>query len=119
MTKSILIVDDDPVLQKMVTPFLVSNGYNVINVADGQSALEAITMNKPDVILLDIQMPRMNGYTFIFEIRNIPEARHIPIIVITAKEGMEDIFKVEGVKDYLTKPVDHQQLLKSIQLALK
>ena len=60
-------------------------------------------------------MPRMNGYTFVFELKKIPGAAAIPIIVLTAKDGMAEIFKIEGVKEYVTKPFQPEALLTNIK----
>ena len=67
------------------------------------------------MILLDVQMPKMNGYTFVHECKKIQAAANIPIIVLTAKQGMSEIFKVEGVKEYITKPFAMEKLLEQVK----
>ena len=115
MSKRILIVDDDQALVKMVEAFLVSHGYSVVTAFDGEEGLAQVKTQRPDLIVLDVQMPKMNGYTFVFELKKIDNAASVPIIVLTAKEGMAEIFKVEGVKEYITKPFQTEALLANIK----
>ena len=83
MAKKILVIDDDPTLVKVVQPFLESHGFLVDVAADGEEGIEKIRADRPDLIILDVQMPRMNGYTFIFELKKLNGTRTIPIIVLT------------------------------------
>ena len=115
MSKRILVIDDDPTLVKVVQPFLQSHDFLVSVAHDGQEGIEAVKKDIPDLIVLDVQMPRMNGYTFVFELKKITNSRTIPIIVLTAKEGMAEIFKVEGVKEYIKKPFKPEVLLTAIK----
>ena len=111
----ILIIDDDLALLKMLTAFLSSHGYTVLTAVDGEEGLAQVNKEKPNLIVLDVQMPKMNGYTFLFELHKIPYGEHIPIIVLTAKEGMAEIFRVEGVKQYMTKPFQPEVLAMHIK----
>lgn len=115
MSKKILLIDDDPTLIKIVKPFLESHDYQVTVAGDGEDGIAQAKKALPDLIILDVQMPRMNGYTFIFELKKIPNSNTIPIIVLTAKEGMAEIFKVEGVKEYIVKPAKPDVLLAAIK----
>ncbi len=115
MAKKILVVDDDPTLIKVIRPFLESQGFMVAVAGDGEEGLTAVKKNRPNLIVLDIQMPRMNGYTFVFELKKIIDIKTCPIIVLTAKEGMSEIFKVEGVKEYICKPFKPEVLLTAIK----
>lgn len=115
MAKKILIIDDDRSLLKMAGSYLEAHGYEVACSLDGDEALTAIKANAPDLIVLDVQMPKMNGYTFLFELKKIENAQKIPVIVLTAKEGMAEIFKLEGVKEYITKPLQTETLLTLIK----
>ncbi len=112
--KKILVIDDDPTLLKMLQPFLESHGFAVTVAFDGDEGIEKFRAEQPDLIILDVQMPRMNGYAFIFEMKKLEGAKKVPIIVLTAKEGMVDIFKAEGVKEYITKPFKPEALLSNI-----
>ena len=114
MAKKILVIDDDPTLIKLLQPFLESHGFSVAAAVDGEDGIAKLKAEKPDLIVLDVQMPRMNGYTFIFEMKKLSGTKSIPIIVLTAKEGMAEIFKVEGVKEYLTKPFKPEVLLNHV-----
>ncbi len=112
--KKILVIDDDPTLLKMLQPFLESHGFAVTVAFDGDEGIEKFRAEQPDLIILDVQMPRMNGYAFIFEMKKLEGAKKIPIIVLTAKEKMAEIFKAEGVKEYITKPFKLEVLLSNI-----
>lgn len=112
--KKVLVVDDDVMLIKILEPFLKANGYEVMVAEDGEQGIRKLKW-VPDLIILDIQMPNMDGYDFIVAKNSIESAQHIPVIVLTAKEGMAEIFKVEGAREYLLKPIQPPSLLKSIQ----
>ncbi len=113
--KRILLIDDDPTVAKIIEPFLVNHGYDLMIASDGEVAVDMVKQQRPDLIILDVQMPRMNGYTFILELKKIAGCEHLPIIVLTAKDGMSEIFKVEGAKEYLTKPVNNDRLIELIK----
>lgn len=115
MSKKILVIDDDPTLVKVVQPFLESHGFSVSIACDGEAGLEAAKKISPDLIVLDVQMPKMNGYTFVFELKKVTSIKAVPIIVLTAKDGMAEIFKVEGVKEYISKPFKPEVLLTAIK----
>ena len=114
MSKKILLVDDDPTLIKLVQSYLESQGFTVFTSSDGEAGIEQLKKQKVDLIILDVQMPKMNGYTFIFEMKRIEHTKSVPVIVLTAKEGMAEVFKIEGVKEYLNKPFQPETLLKSV-----
>jgi CheY-like chemotaxis protein len=112
VSKRILVIDDDPTSVRLLQRCLESNGYEVLDAGDGEEGFEILRHNKTDLIILDIQMPKMNGYAFILEVKKLgPEYKNIPIVIVTAKEGMTDLFKVEGAKEYIVKPFDSEQLL--------
>ena len=115
---SVLLVDDDPQLVRLVRANLESVGYRVSTAADAHDALENIDLEMPDLILLDIMLPEIDGYELC---RRIREFASIPIIMLTAK--VEDIDKVKGLKlgadDYVTKPFNVQELLARIEAVLR
>ena len=115
---SILLVDDDPQLVRLVRVNLESVGYRVLVAIDAHSALELVDMETPDMIILDIMMPKIDGYELCQRIR---EFSATPIIMLTAK--VEDTDKVRGLKlgadDYLTKPFNVQELLARIEAVLR
>ena len=111
MPKKILVIDDDKTFVKMVRSSLEVNHFDVISAFDGDEGLEKAKTLNPDLIILDIEMPKMDGYTFMLEMKKIVGKKDIPILIITAKESMQDIFKMEGVKEYIVKPVNSNQLM--------
>lgn len=117
MGKNILIIDDDPVELKLISSRLLKEGHQVRQAQHGVAGLEALAEQKPDIIILDIEMPEMNGYTFILEMKKTPEYQTIPVIVLTAHEENRPIFARRGILNYLVKPVCFDQLLAFIQTA--
>jgi CheY-like chemotaxis protein len=115
MPKSILLADDEEMIIDITKRKLVQEGYLVIGVKDGEEAIKALTQGLVDLIILDIEMPKMNGYAFLAERKKIPGAENIPVLVLTAYPSMEPIFRRNGVRDYLTKPLRFQELLAKIQ----
>jgi len=115
MSKKILVIDDDPTLIKVVQGFLKSNGFDVIVATNGQEGMSLVQQAKPDLIVLDVLMPKMNGYAFIIELKKVIEGKMPPVIVLTVKEEMKDLFGVEGVKDYIPKPFKPETLLQAIK----
>ncbi|MCI0563043.1 MAG: response regulator transcription factor [Nitrososphaera sp.] len=117
--KKILVVDDEQQLALAVKIRLQSRGYEVITMNDGAKALQAIEKEKPDLVLLDVLMPVMDGYSCLREINARFGRGKIPIIVLTARDRMKDLFELEGIVDYVIKPFDHEDLLIRIDRALK
>jgi len=118
MPKYILVIDDDPVTSELVKRTLQGQGYEVGTDHNGQDALEDLKKRKPDLILMDVQMPKMDGYTFILEKTKIPELADIPVIVLTSMKETAPLFKRHGVKAYLLKPLDSKDLLDKVQAIL-
>lgn len=114
MPKVILVVDDEPVVVKIVKSKLEEAGYEVRTATNGIEAFESLKLKIPDLIILDIQMPEMNGYTFIIEKVKIPEYVNIPVMVLTSYNEVEPLFKRHGVKAYLLKPLKLQDLLDKV-----
>jgi CheY-like chemotaxis protein len=114
MSKTILVVDDEPVVVEIAKRKLEERGYEVHTAGDGEEALAVLKVKIPDLIILDIQMPKMNGYTFMMEKSKTPEYVKIPVIVLTAYNEMEPLFKRHGVKGYLLKPLKLQDLLDKV-----
>ena len=114
MPKIILVVDDEPVVAEITKRKLSDRGYEVYTAGDGIEAFSRLKTKIPDLILLDIQMPNMNGYTFIMEKAKIPEYANIPVIVLTAYNEMEPLFQRYGVKSYLLKPLKLQDLINKV-----
>lgn len=115
MSKVVLIVDDDRTLVHAVSKFLEDAGYQVVTAYDGGEAIEKVQAARPDLVLLDIQMPRIHGYSFLFEVRKIEGGASIPIIILTSSESMVDMFMAEGVREYLIKPCSSREVLEKIK----
>ncbi|MGH8194010.1 MAG: Hpt domain-containing protein [Woeseiaceae bacterium] len=116
-----LVVDDSITVRRVMERFLQRNGMRVVTAKDGLDAISALSENKPDVILLDIEMPRMDGYEFATHVRNDERVAEVPIIMITSRAGDKHRARaIEiGVNDYLSKPYQDSQLLEAIQKILE
>jgi len=112
--KKVLIVDDDVALAALLKTYLVSMGLEADTAIDGLDALEKIGKAVPSLIVLDVIMPRLDGYGFLLEIKKDAKLRSIPIIVASAREMMRDMFVQEGVKGFISKPYDPVELHKII-----
>jgi CheY-like chemotaxis protein len=113
MAKKILIVDDEPGIVKMLKSRLESADYNTITAQDGQEALDKIEQNMPDLVVLDMMIPKIDGYSVFKTLRAKPKYRHIPVVILTASLELEDVRKciTEGVEAYLRKPFKSETLL--------
>ena len=112
--KKILIVEDDASTAALLKTYLLSKQLDADIAVDGLDALEKVKKSVPDLVLLDVMMPRLDGYGFIREFKKDPKMRALPVIVLTAREMMRDIFVQEGVKDFVSKPYDPAELYKII-----
>src|SRR3989338_7830952 len=118
MPQKIFVIDDDRINVKMIKSRLENEGYEVATALDGAEGIELLKQGRPDLIILDIQMPKMNGYTFMIELKKIEGASSIPVIVLTAHGDMEPIFRLKGVKEYLVKPINFEELFEKIKKCL-
>lgn len=118
MPRKILLIDDEPDLVDIIKTRLEISDFNVITAYDGEEGLRKLLKEKPDLVLLDLRMPKMDGYTFIKEARVNKTVKDIPIIVVTGVENIQDILKLEGVRDYIEKPFDIEILLEKIDECL-
>ena len=116
-----LVVDDSITVRRVTERFLQRNGLRVATAKDGLDAISVMQDHKPDVILLDIEMPRMDGYEFASHVRNDPRVADVPIIMITSRVGDKHRARaIElGVNDYLGKPYQDAQLLEAIRRQLE
>ena len=114
MAHKILVVDDDRINIALVKFTLAEQRYDVVVAFDGDDGLEQVKKESPDLIILDVQMPRMNGYDFMTELKQRQGTQLTPVLMLTANETMQDVFKLEGVKGYFVKPVDQQKLRAAI-----
>jgi two-component system OmpR family response regulator len=111
-TRVVVADDDDAMLELLVTR-LELGGYHAFTARDGFKALEAIYATRPQGVILDIGMPRMDGFGVLAALRSNARFRHTPVLVLTARNAAEDIKRAIslGAKDYMTKPFDNQLLL--------
>ena len=119
VSKKILVVDDEIDIIFTLKSRLEAHDYEVIAATDGDEGLARAFEHEPDLIILDIVMPKVDGYTFLKELRMNARTKQIPVIVLTGKAKMKDLFDLEGVKDYLTKPYRSEDLLAKINEYLK
>jgi len=119
MAYKILIVDDETELADKLAKKLNDNGYIASAIYDGNECLKRIKADKPDLLVLDIILPGIDGYSILRQLRAVEETRDLPIVIVTAKEMMKDLFEMEGVNDYIVKPINEDELLLRIFKALK
>lgn len=115
--KKVLVVDDDADLLKMLKLRIEAEGFEFIGAGDGEEMLKLMKVNRPDVIILDIMLPRIDGYTALREMRNEEEFKDVPVIVLTAKEkrAVGDLFALEKIAGFIEKPFETKDLLDKIR----
>ena len=116
----ILVVDDELDLVSTVAYRLKFAHYEVVTAGNGQEALAKAAEEKPDLILLDTNMPVMNGHEMLKRLRSDPDLKHIPVIMLTARAAPEDIAAASayGIADYVTKPFEITELIEKVRTAL-
>ena len=119
--KHILVVDDDRNLRKIIQTNLELAGYDVVTASGGDDALQILDGMQPDLVVLDVMMPLMDGYEVARRIRRHPSNTHVPIIMLTAKGEVEDKLAGfdAGVDDYMTKPFGPQELLARVKAKIR
>src|SRR5947207_393485 len=113
----VLIADDDADIRELVEFKLAAAGFEVDAVGDGQAALDQVRADPPDVVVLDLMMPRLNGLEVCAALRGSPETARLPIILLTAKAQEADITRglATGADDYVVKPFSPRELLSRVQ----
>ncbi len=121
MTARILIVDDNPVNLKLASDVLEAEGYAVVRAADAESAQELLEHTKPDLILMDIALPGMDGLTLTRKLKADTRLKHIPVIALTAfaMTGDEQKAYDAGCDGYITKPIDTRTLPHRVAQSLR
>ena len=121
--KKILVVEDDPVNQMILSDFLAANGYDMVAASSGPEGLERFERDAPDLLLVDIQLPRKNGFELLREIKGRPEGKATPILLMSAVYNDRDqssrTVQLGTLADgYLTKPFDLVHLLAQVRQLL-
>jgi DNA-binding response OmpR family regulator len=117
MKKKILVVDDSRTALFMVTTILRKERYELVTACDGEQALEVALAERPDLILMDVIMPRKTGFEACRELKRRDDTRSIPVILVTTRgegENVEAGFQ-SGCNDYVTKPINAQELLSKVR----
>jgi twitching motility two-component system response regulator PilG len=117
----ILVVDDSATIRRVVVDGLTRHGYHVFEAGDGVEGIREIATRKPDLILLDITMPRLDGYRLCRLVKGHASTRHIPVVMLSGKDGTFDRLRgrLAGCSDYITKPFDSESLLAKVEQHLK
>ena len=116
MAKTILIVDDSATLRQVVTIALKGAGYDVIEGSDGKDALTKLTGQKVHLIISDVNMPNMDGFTFVSEVKKLPAYKFTPIIMLTTEAGEDKkaAGQAAGAKAWMIKPFKPEQMLNAV-----
>ena len=116
----ILIVDDSPTETHILTQMLDKNGYQVVTAESGEAGVEVAKKELPDLVLMDVVMPGLNGFQATRQLKKEATTAHIPVVIVTTKDQETDkIWGMrQGAKDYLTKPVQEESLINTIQAIL-
>ncbi|MDH5388591.1 MAG: response regulator [Gammaproteobacteria bacterium] len=117
MGKKILVVEDSATQRKIICKMLVQSGYRILEAKDGYEALSIAELEEPDLILLDIIMPGIDGYKVMAMMKEIPGMEKVPIIMLTSRDKLIDKMrgKVSGTNEYLTKPFKSKELIGKIE----
>ena len=113
---NILIVDDSPTEVHVLTAMLEKHGFSIATASSGEEGVDKAKADKPDLILMDVVMPGMNGFQAARQISNDPETSNIPIIIVSTKDQETDKMwgLRQGAKDYVTKPAEEKELIGKI-----
>jgi CheY-like chemotaxis protein len=117
MAIRVLVVEDDDVIRQLITVNLELEGFEVVSAVDGQEALDRVIELAPDVITLDVMMPRLDGWTTATRLRENPDTAHIKVVLLSARAQEADLQRGEkiGVDAYLTKPFDPDELVNVVR----
>ena len=117
---TVLLVEDDPDIRHLVSYKLTKGGFDVVEAADGVAALHEARRHRPDLIILDVRMPRMSGLEVCRELRAAPHTAHVPIIMLTARARTQDVEQAyaAGATDYVVKPFSPRALQERVESLL-
>jgi two-component system KDP operon response regulator KdpE len=121
MGKTILVVDDEQDLLDLMEIILGAEGFDIITASNGQEAINKIKDQIPDLVLLDVMMPIMDGWQTLKNIKSTKETMHIPVVMVTAKIGDDDRARGfrEGASDYIGKPFAPKEVVNRVKVLLK
>jgi DNA-binding response OmpR family regulator len=121
MPEKILIADDSPSIREILKIGLEADGYTVVLAEDGDQALTMVASEKPDLLIMDVMMPKVNGFQVCRRVKTDRATHDVPVIMLTAKSAQQDVFwgKDCGADEYLTKPFSTKELVKAIDRLLK
>ncbi len=113
----VLVVDDDEVIRRLIAVNLQLEGFDVSTAVDGQDCLDKVGLIGPDVITLDVMMPRLDGWETAIQLRKSPETAHIKVVLITARAQEDDKSRASdvGADAYLTKPFDPNEMIRIVR----
>ncbi|MDD5422087.1 MAG: response regulator [Candidatus Omnitrophica bacterium] len=117
--KKILVIDDEPDHIAVVSFRLQAAGFETISASDGEKGWDVFLKIKPDLVLLDVMLPRIDGFEFFKLMKSMPARADIPILILTGRTGMRDTFEAMGVDGFITKPYDGNELVSKVQLLLQ
>lgn len=114
----ILVVDDNKITTKLLRRYLEANGYEAKEAYDGVDCLEKVEVEHPNAIVLDVMMPRMDGYETVRRLKNNQATKHIPVVIVTALNDVANQLKsIEaGADDFLSKPIEEKLLIAKVKL---
>jgi CheY-like chemotaxis protein len=115
----VLVVDDEAIMRELLRLHLGSNGYDVVLAEDAVAAGHLVVRETPDLILVDVEMPYMNGYEFVAALKSDPATRHIPVVFLTTLDGVAEEARKLGAAAYLNKPVMADRLLEVVAACVK
>ena len=120
-TRKIMIVDDSPTERAVMERMLRKGGYEVVMVASGEAAVERSAAELPDLILMDVVMPGLNGFQATRLITHEERTKHIPVVICSTKDADTDVIwgLRQGAKDYLVKPLNERELLEKIRALVR
>lgn len=120
LAQSVLIVDDEPMARTLLRLMLVRAGFNVAEAENGFDALEKVQISQPDIVLLDVMMPGMDGFTVCEKLRHDQDTSTLPVIMLSAKSDLDSINKGlrVGATKYLTKPISPEDLTRHVREVL-
>ncbi len=121
LQKKILVIDDEEDMQKLLKVRLEQESFQVVTAGDGDVGLKAAEQELPDLIILDIMMPKVDGFSCLKDIRNLPKTKNIPVLILSGKEEekVRDLFAFQKISGYIEKPFELDDLIAKVKEVLK